>query len=140
MNTIRISLSVVMVLSFIAGCTSGLNRRDGEDMYIKASALTKLSAAVESTVRYKNPPSSLTDEQLLELATRHDPMLLENFKGNKVRVLREGRHSIVLVCDTFGNRALLEDAGCTGRMDRAHWTGKSEPCKFSIDLRQQCED
>ena len=129
-----------MVLSLVAGCASGLNRRDGKDMYIKASALTKLSAAVESTVRYKNPPSNLTDEQLLELATLHDPILLENFKGHKVRVLREGRHSIVLVCDTSGDRALLEDAGCTGRMDRAHWTGKSEPCELSIDPRQQCED
>ncbi len=140
MNTIRISLSVVMVLSFIAGCTSGLNRRDGEDMYIKASALTKLSAAVESTVRYKNPPSSLTDEQLLELATRHDPILLENFEGYKLRVRREGRHAVVLVCDVFGKRALLEDVGCSGRMDQAHWMGNPEPCEFSIDLRQQCGD
>lgn len=136
----RIRLYAILVIALVTGCASRLDRPDREEMYIKASALTKLSAAVESTVRYKSPPLNLTDEQLLELATRHDPILLENFKGYKARVLREGRHSVVLICDISGNRALLEDAGCSGRMDRARWMGKSEPCEFSIDPRQQCED
>jgi hypothetical protein len=52
-------------------------------MYIKASALTKLSAAVESTVRYKNPPTGLDDRELLALSTRHDPALLDNFKATR---------------------------------------------------------
>lgn len=69
---------------------------------------------MESTVRYKNPPSDLDESELLKLATRHDPVLLENFNGYKVRVLRQDRHSVVLVCDAAGTQALLEDAGCTG--------------------------
>jgi hypothetical protein len=81
---------------------------DTEEMYIKASALTKLSAAVESTVRYKSPPSDLDESELLKLATRHDPVLLENFNGYKVRVLCQDRHSVVLVCDAAGTQALLE--------------------------------
>jgi hypothetical protein len=107
-------------------------------MYIKASALTKLSAAVESTVRYKNPPSGLDERDLLMLATRHDPVLLDNFKGYIVRVLRERRHSVVLVCDTSGTRALLEDAGCTGPMDRHRWMGKPEPCEFTTNIVEVC--
>lgn len=107
-------------------------------MYSQASALTKLSAAVESTVRYKNPPSELGESELLVLATRHDPVLLENFKNYKVRVLRKARHSVVLVCDASGTRALLEDAGCTGPMDRERWKDKPEPCEFSIDTEKIC--
>ena len=132
------SVAIAIAISFLMGCASGLNRPDPEEMYIKASELTKLSAAVESTVRYKNPPAEVNENELLALATRHDPVLLENFRGYKVRVRREARHSIVLVCDASGTRALLEDAGCTGPMDNHRWMGKSQPCEFSIDTRAVC--
>ena len=134
----RSGIAVAVIISFLTGCTSSLKRPDPEEMYSKASALTKLSAAVESTVRYKNPPSQLGENELLVLATRHDPVLLENFKNYKVRVLREARHSVVLVCDASGTHALLEDAGCTGPMDRERWKDKPEPCEFSIDTRTVC--
>jgi hypothetical protein len=117
---------------------AGPKQLDSEEMYIKGSALTKLSAAVESTVRYKNPAPDLSDSELLVLATRHDPVLLENFNGYKVRVLRQDQHSAVLVCDAAGTRALLEDAGCTGPMDRNRWLGKKELCEFSIDIKKIC--
>jgi hypothetical protein len=115
-----------------------MQRPDPEEMYMKASALTKLAAAVESTVRYKNPPPEFNDQELLMLATRHDPALLDNFKGYTVRVLRQARHSVVLVCDTPGARALLEDAGCSGPMERHHWMGKPEPCEFTINTAEVC--
>lgn len=138
MIMIKSTVTVVLVLSFLTGCTSSQRRVDSEEMYIKASALTKLSAAVESTVRYKNPPPELGESELLTLATRHDPILLENFKGYKVRVLRNDRHSVVLVCDATGTHALLEDAGCSGPMDRHRWMGKPEPCEFSINTKAVC--
>jgi hypothetical protein len=137
---VTVAVTVALVLALAAGCAplTGVPRPDREEMYIKASALTKLSAAVESTVRYKNPPLGLSDRQLLTLATRHDPALLDNFKGYSVRVLRQARHSIVLVCDTSGTRALLEDVGCSGPMDRHRWMGKAEPCEFTIDTAAVC--
>ncbi len=132
------TIVIAVAVYFTAGCTVGSKRPDSEEMYIKASELTKLSAAVESTVRYKNPPPDLSESELLVLATRHDPVLLENFNGYKVRALRQDRHSVVLVCDISATRALLEDAGCTGPMDRARWMGKPEPCEFSLDTRNIC--
>jgi hypothetical protein len=129
---------IMLVLALATGCAPATQRPDREEMYIKASALTKLSAAVESTVRYKNPPPELNDDELLMLATRHDPALLDNFKDYKVRVLRQSRHSVVLVCDTSGNRALLEDAGCSGPMDRHRWMEKPEPCEFTINTAEVC--
>jgi hypothetical protein len=137
---VTVTVTVVFVLALAAGCAplTGMQRPDREEMYIKASALTKLSAAVESTVRYKNPPSGLNDRQLLTLATRHDPALLDNFKGYTVRVLRYARHSVVLVCDSSGTRALLEDTGCSGPMDRHRWMGKPEPCEFTTNIAEVC--
>lgn len=138
MNTFRIRIAAALVV-LIAGCTVSPGQPDREEMFIRASMLTKLSAAVESTVRYKNPPPDVSENELLTMATRHDPALLENFKAYKLRVLRQDRHSIVLVCDRAGTRALLEDAGCSGPMDRARWTGKSEPCEFSLDIGAACK-
>ncbi|ARO88348.1 hypothetical protein EBAPG3_011495 [Nitrosospira lacus] len=135
---IKSTVTIILVLSFLAGCASSQRRVDSEEMYIKASALTKLAAAVESTVRYKDPPPGLSERELLALATRHDPILLENFKGYKVRVLRYERHSVVLVCDATGTHALLEDAGCSGPMDRNRWMGEPVPCEFSIDTKAVC--
>lgn len=130
--------ALLLALALVAGCAPTPQRPDSEEMYIKASALTKLAAAVESTVRYKNPPPELSESELLTLATQHDPVLLENFKGYKVRALQRDRHSVVLVCDPIADRALLEDAGCTGPMDRHRWMDKPEPCEFSVDLSEVC--
>lgn len=137
-RTAATAVAVAIALSFLSGCAASQKHPDNEEMYIKASALTKLSAAVESTVRYKNPPPELGESELLTLATRHDPVLLENFRDYKVRVLSRDRHSVVLICDASGTRALLEDAGCTGPMDRERWKAKQEPCEFSIDTRMVC--
>ncbi len=111
---VAVAISFTITIGFLGGCTSSRRGPDSKEMYIKASALTKLSAAVESTVRYKKPPPDLDDDELLKIATRHDPALLENFRSYKLRVLRQERHSVVLVCDAADTRALLEDAGCTG--------------------------
>src|SRR4051794_18573632 len=108
-KTIPSSIVAGFAIFLLAGCASGPDHIDAEEMYVRASALTKLSAAVESAVRYKNPPAGLGEQDLLVFATRHDPVLLENFKGYKVRVMRQERHSVVLVCNATGNRALLED-------------------------------
>ena len=108
-------------------------------MMVRASRLTKLSTAVESTVRYKNPPAELDESELLHLSVKHDPQLLENFAGFKVRVLSQHRHAIVLVCSIEGDRGLLEDAGCTSAMDRHHWRDSPQSaCDFTMSAVTDC--
>jgi hypothetical protein len=37
-------------------------------------------------------------------------------------------------------RGLLEDAGCTGRLDKHVWQSPvAEPCEFSLDIKQICD-
>ena len=107
-------------------------------MYVKASALTKLSASVESTVRYKNPPENISDEDLLMLATEHDPALLSPFAENSIRIFTENRHSAVLICTKDGTSALLEDTACTAALDKQRWQITADPCKFTLDLNLLC--
>jgi hypothetical protein len=121
----------------ISGCASTQESAQAEEMYIQASALTKLSAAVESMVRYKNPSPSWTDEELLAASTEHDPRLLGSLAGYKLLVLNQDRHAIVLVCTPSGERSLLEDAGCTGQMDRHRWKAVSS-CEFTLSPDNVC--
>jgi hypothetical protein len=125
------------LLFLLSGCALPQENTAAEEMYIKASALTKLSAAVESMVRYKNPSPSWTDSELLSAATEHNPALLNNLDGYRLRVQNRNRHAIVLMCSASAERALLEDAGCTGQMDRHHWQVPSR-CEFTLSVEQIC--
>lgn len=109
-------------------------------MYSLASSLTKLSSAVESTVRYKAKtiPSGISDKELLVLATKHDPKLLKPFNNYTVKVSQKNRHAIVLVCTKDGKRALLEDAGCSREMDKHLWKSSSS-CRFRLKAKNICK-
>lgn len=135
--TIR-TLVNILVISLAATACLESERPSEETMLIKAAQLTKLSSAVESTVRYKNPPAGLDDQGLLKLATQHDPQLLANFEGLKVRVLAKERHSVVLVCTADGQRGLMEDAACTVALDQQLWKNAQTPCEFTVDTVTAC--
>ena len=112
---------------------------ESNKMHTLASALTKLSTAVESSVRYKSPPEGMPDADLLAMATQHDPQLLRPFSPFRLKILRQQRHAIVLVCTQDGEKALLEDAGCTAKLDVHLW--KITPpklCAFTLRAEQVC--
>lgn len=132
-------LTASLVLSLVTTACIAVAGPDNEAMLIKASQLTKLSTAVESTVRYKNPPADLDEQGLLNLATQHDPQLLENFSGFKVRILSREHHSVVLICTEDGQRGLLEDAACTPALDQHHWKdSQNQPCEFTVATETLC--
>jgi hypothetical protein len=130
--------SIIMLSLFNTGCAYMAESPQDENMYVKASALSKLSASVESTVRYKNPPANISDEDLLLRASAHDPALLNPFANYTLKVLRADGHSAVLMCSKDASQALLEDAGCTAAMDLHRWKSSNQPCAFSLNLSQTC--
>lgn len=127
------------IITFVTiGCTCSI-ADDSDNMLPLASALTKLSATVESAVRYKNPPTGISDADLLILSTQHDPRILEPFSSYTIRVLNLDRHAVVLVCNKDGNIALLEDAGCSPELDKHQWKESTPiPCKFSLSPNIIC--
>lgn len=126
------------ILSFNIGCTHSI-ASDSEKMLKLAAALTKLSSAVESTVNSDNPPFGISDSDLLTLATKHDPRILEPFADYTVRVLSQDHHAILLVCTKDRKRGLLEDAGCSSKFDMHLW--KEQPaneCEFTLSPTVIC--
>lgn len=134
----RRRLALVSILISLAGCESRTHY-SAEKMLPMGSALTKLSAAVESAGRYKNPPANMTDEEFLAFATKHDHSLLAPFSDYRVRVLRQDKHAVTLVCSKDGKTALFEDAGCTGPMEKNLWELSSPPpCEFTLKVQDVC--
>jgi len=128
-------LAAALGLSLL-GCALKPSERE---MNYLASALTKVSAAVDATVRYKRTSDGMTESQLLQAATAHDPALLKPFEDMTVRVLREGHDSAVLVCKSTSGGPLLEDAGCTAKMDVHRWSqAAAERCEFTVDVKSVC--
>ena len=106
---------------------------------VLGSALTKLSAATESAVRYKNPPEDLNDWDLIVFATQYDASLRAPFEGYSVRVKKENRHAILLVYTKDRKQALLEDSNCTAKLDKHLWEGNpGKPCEFTVAAMEAC--
>ncbi len=128
------SVIVIGTFTFCCGCTMCL-AGEQEEMFTLASALTKLTTAVESKVRFENTPTDLNSQKLLQLATQHDPGLLNPFSEYVLKTANQNRHAIVLVCTADGMKALLEDAGCTSKMDMHWWRDQPDrPCEISQNI------
>jgi hypothetical protein len=133
--------AIIFLAVFVAGC-AGLPTEEQareEEMLIAASALTKVAAAAEASVRYGNPPENLSNDEFLKFATAHDPALLQPFAKYRLRALRQERHAVILVCSSDGSIALIEDAGCTAQSDRHHWRAMPAPsCVFTLESGKVC--
>jgi hypothetical protein len=127
-----------LLLALVSACAFTGEPNFEEEMYKRASALTKLSASMEALIRYGNPLARLSEAELLAEGTRHDPALLTNVGDYKIRVMSCGRHAVVLVCSKEGDRALLEDVGCTGKMDIHHWQKDNAACEFTVAIESVC--
>lgn len=134
--TLRRLLVWVALSATVIGCTT---TPDPNQMNRLASALTKLSAAVDANVRYDDIPPHTTSDAILSKSTADDPDLLTPFKGYRLQVFRDGMSTLVLVCDSNEKTALLEDAGCTAKMDSHRWSATTNTsCQPSLDLKAVC--
>jgi hypothetical protein len=135
-----VALCVCIIFSILlVGCCAWCTKQDTteEAMFIKASALTKLSTAVEVTINIEEPDKSVSDQEILRISTEDDPSLLEPFKNNVIKINREFGHAVILVCSEDGKQGLLEDAGCTAKMDEYLWN-KVNACAFTILSSSVC--
>lgn len=132
----RYTVILLATAALLNGCAS---HADSEEMHEKASALTKVSSALEAAVYFNNPPDGLQDRALLEYATEHDPSLLEPFHDLALKAGYANSHGVVLVCDEQGQEALLQDLGCTAKLDDHFWqTANAERCEVDLHATAKC--
>jgi hypothetical protein len=111
-----------------------------EEMMPLGASLTELSTAIEGHVRYnRNLPAGISGEELLDIVNEDNSQLLEPFEDYLLRVHPQDKHAIVLVCTKDGKTGLLEDAGCTARLDKHLWEATPGlPCEFTQKTNEVC--
>jgi hypothetical protein len=129
-----IHVLIGMMLLMSSACI--LRRPQQVKMGGLSSEVTKLSKAVESTVRYSDV-SNISDSELLARSTEHNPELLKQFSGYSIRIAHNDRDVIILICTKDQNRALFEDAGCTSELDKILWDKKLK-CDFTSKVEIAC--
>lgn len=139
MRTLTLNVIVLSAVALLTTSCLHASAADDEKILGLAAALTKVSSAVNTTVRYKNPPADLHDGPLLAFATAHNPSLLKAFDGYVLKARQSGKNSSVLICDAQGQTALIEDAGCTAKSDlNIQQTHPGQPCDYVLDLAVTC--
>ncbi|HET8790962.1 MAG TPA: hypothetical protein VFM75_07095 [Modicisalibacter sp.] len=129
---------IALLLVLTASCSSTASQQP-EAMYEKAAALTKLSRMVEVAVAYETVPATAVDDELLKAATKHDSSILDLFADYQLKATQGDRHSILVMCDSQGQEALLLDLGCTAKLDEHPWkTAQREQCIAPVNKVDDC--
>lgn len=100
--------------------------------------MTRLAAAAEAA-RYGGVDAGVSDDALIAFATQSNPALLKFFDGYVLRARFTEGHAGVMLCTADRSRALLEDLGCTGELER-NFAEKNQlvPCEFTLDVAAVC--
>ncbi|MFZ5584794.1 MAG: hypothetical protein ACOZHQ_02580 [Thermodesulfobacteriota bacterium] len=126
-------LSICLVVS---GCAAPSTNQD--KYYILAHDVTQTTNQLAGCIRFDNPPTHLSDQELIAFCTRRNPRPAQALNRYAVKVVHDNKDAIVLVCSPDGANALIEDASCTEEIDRNHWKQPS-PCQFTLRLLDACK-
>lgn len=133
---IPIILNSAMLLS---ACASPIAvAPDTNERGLLSTKMVNLSAAVESY--FLDLPEMPVDDaiNILRSATRRDPRVLApEFEPYLLKVQYQKPYAVVLLCSKDGTRAIMEDAGCSARLDRQ--VSGNASCEFTLFVNSGCK-
>lgn len=134
----RILISLIAA-SLLSACAAPIVAApDAEERGILSTKMVNLSSAVDTY--FDNLPEAPLDtaENILQSATRHDPRLLAPEFGPYIfKTQYQNPYAVLLLCSKDGKRAIMEDAGCSARLDRQ--VTDAAPCEFTLIVKHGCQ-
>jgi len=133
----RILISLVGAL-LLGSCATITAAPNAEARGILSTKMINLSSAVDTY--FENLPEMPldTDDNILKNATRHDPRLLASeFQPYVLKTQYQNPYAVLLLCSKDGKRAIMEDAGCSARLDRQ--VIDNAPCAFTLVVKHGCQ-
>lgn len=100
--------------------------------------LRLLSPMVDDYVAHNPKAQNMETKQIILESVKSSPALANALKDYKVNIRVDGLDSAILVCMPSGDKALVEDAGCSAEVDR-QYTDHPMPCTFELNLKETCE-
>lgn len=110
---------------------------DAEERDRLSTKMVNLSSAVDTYFADLSKVPTDSDATILQNATRHDKRLLApEFELYVLKVQYQNPYAVLLLCSKDGSRAIMEDAGCSARLDRQ--VTQDAPCEFTLHVSQGC--
>ena len=110
---------------------------DVQELGILSTKMVNLSSAVDTYCNNSLEAPNESDEVILINATKHDNSLLaKEFESYTLKVQCQKPYAVVLLCMKDGGEAIMEDAGCSARLDRQ--VTDSASCEFTLHVKQDC--
>lgn len=135
-HRILISLAAALLLG---ACAAPVAVAPGAaERGILSTKMVNLSRAVDTYFADLSGAPTDNDAVILQNATRHNPRLLApELKSYLLKVRYQNPYAVLLLCSKDGNRAIMEDAGCSARLDRQ--VTHVAPCEFTLRVSQGCQ-
>lgn len=135
----RLLISLATAL-LVGACVSSIAAApDAKERGRLSSKMVNLSSAVDAYFADLAEAPIDSDFNILENATRHDSSLLASeFEPYLLKVQYQKSYAILLLCSKDGSRTIMEDAGCSARLDR-QVADAAAPCKFTLVVKRSCE-
>lgn len=128
-------LSILVSVLVLVGCAQGAPY-DDEIMYDHASELKDIVQAVDGEVKF-GANNGLSSDAIIQKVREAHPNAFNSFAPYSLEFAISGDDAVVLMCD--GNVGLIEDAGCTAKVDRVLWIEpRLDSCRFELDTSQIC--
>lgn len=102
--------------------------------------LTKVSKAVRGCLRHNPNAVSLPGDELLKVCVfPKNPALYGQVSSYQYFAIQEGSQVSVVLCDSEGRVALMEDLTCTPHVDRKYYLEKKTmPCRNYLKPNTDC--
>ena len=113
------------------------NGLTAEERGILSTHMVNLSSAVDTY--FADLPGAPTDSDaiILQKSTQHDSRLLApKFDHYVLKVQYQNPYAVLLLCSKDEKTAIMEDAGCSARLDRQ--VTHVAPCEFTLRVSQGC--
>lgn len=132
----RFVLSVLVITSVFISSACAKDYTETE-MQPLAATSADIALAVRSYARQhpEEIKAGVDEVTLVIRATAHDSSIMNPYK----KFIVKGRPTgVVLICDSKGERGLIEDAACNDILDDPRWRRPGGLCEFILDLELVC--
>lgn len=134
----RLLISFASAL-LVGACASFIpDSPDAKERDRLSTKMINLSSAVDSYFADLAEAPIDSDITILENATRHNfSLLAPEFDPYLLKVQYQKSYAVLLLCSKDGSRVIMEDAGCSARLDRQ--ITQAAPCEFTLLINKNCQ-
>jgi len=130
-------LSILATLLLLVACSTNGSSPSAKERGLLSTKMVNLSSGVDTYFHLLPGAPTGSDASILEAATRHDKALLApEFQNYILRTQYQNPFAVILLCSKDGKQAIIEDAGCSARLDRQ--VTEDAPCEFTLHITQGC--